>query len=216
MDLLELKSVWSTVIDETILKDNVDEFILEKSIKKDSKSVLGKIARVMYLKFSLGGLSLVFCIAMLIGSFINPKQFRFYETIFDITDNRIFLVTGTVFLSAMLSWNFKAFREIKRFETSTSNVKESLKKFIDLMQKAIRLNIYFGTAFNAIALGWAWYLVNNKKGFIEETLLITLMIILVIIVSIVLFYFLSRYEQKIKFGNYVGQLKSYLSDLNEK
>jgi len=52
MELLELKSVWNAVIDESNPKDNIDRFVVEKSIKKDSKSVLGKIKRVMYFKFS--------------------------------------------------------------------------------------------------------------------------------------------------------------------
>lgn len=67
------------VVDETILKDNVDEFLVEKSLKKDSKSVLAKIKRVMYFKFSLGGLALVICVVMLIGSIIDPAKFTFYE-----------------------------------------------------------------------------------------------------------------------------------------
>jgi hypothetical protein len=216
MELLELKSVWNAVVDETILNDNVDEFVVEKSIKKDSKSVLAKIKRVMYLKFSLGGLSLVICLLMLIGSFINPEKFTFYEAIFDLTDNQIFLSTIIVFLSAMLSWNFKAFREIKRFETRATTIKESLKKFIDIMGRTIRLNVYSGVAFNSIALGWICYLVNNKKGFIEGTFQIILLVILVAIVGAVVFYYLSRYEQKVKFGNYLNQLKSNLEDLNEK
>ncbi|MEO2052550.1 MAG: hypothetical protein ABGX00_12370 [Allomuricauda sp.] len=215
MELLELKSVWNAVVEDTITRETVDEFVVAKSIKKDSKTVLGKIKRVMYLKFSVGGLSLILCATMLIGSFINPEKFIFYEAIFDLTDNRIFLATIIVFMSAMLSWNIKAFREIKHFETKTINIKESLKKFIDIMGKAIRLNIYSGAAFNSIAFGWIAYLINNKKGFVEGNIKITLLIILVTIAGAVIFYYLSRYEQKLKFGNYLTQLKSNLKDMDE-
>jgi hypothetical protein len=216
MELLELKSVWQAVVEDTIAKDKVDGFVVEKSIKKDSKSVLAKIKRVMYFKFSLGGLSVVICIAMLIGSFINPTKFTFYEKIFDETDNRIFLATIILFMVAMLSWNLRAFREIKQFETTTATVKESLKRFIGIMGQTITLNIYSGVVFNSIALGWIFYLLNNRKGFAEGTLQITLMVLAVIVISAVVFYFLSRYEQKIKFGNYLKQLKTNLKDLSEK
>ena len=216
MELLELKSIWNVVVEETISTDNVDDFVVEKSLKKDSKSVLTKIKRVMYFKFSLGGLSLLICIVMLIGLFINPEQFTFYEAIFDLSDNRIFLATVIVFLSAMLSWNFKAFREIKHFESRTRSVKESLRRFISIMGRTIKLNIYSGAAFNSIALGWICYLVNNKKGFVEGTFQIALLVILATALGAILFYNLSRYEQKIKFGNYLNQLKSYLKDLQEK
>ena len=216
MELLELKSVWEAVVDDTIAKDKVDGFVVEKSIKKDSKSVLAKIKRVMYFKFSLGGLSLVICIVMLIGSFINTSKFTFYEAIFDITDNRIFLATIILFMAAMLSWNFRAYREIKQFETSSATIKESLKRFIGIMGRTIKLNIYSGVAFNSIALGWICYLLNNRKGFAEGVLQITLMVLAAIVIGAVVFFFLSRYEQKVKFGNYLNQLKANLKDLSEK
>lgn len=216
MELLELKSVWNAVVDDAIAKDNVDAFVVEKSIKKDSKSVLAKIKRVMYFKFALGGLSLAIGVIMLIGSFIEPQQFTFYESIFDLMDNRIFLATVILFMAAMLSWNFKAFREVKQFETSSSTIKESLKRFIGIMGRTIKLNVYSGVAFNSIAFGWVCYLLNNRKGFVEGTLQITLMVIAVIGIGAVIFYFLSSYEQKVKFGNYVNQLKSNLKDLQEK
>lgn len=216
MELLELKSVWNSVVDETISKGKVDEFVVEKSIKKDSKSVLAKIKRVMYFKFSLGGLSLLISLVMLTGSFINPNQFTFYEAIFDLTDNRIFLATIIVFMSAMLAWNLRAYREIKRFETRATSVKESLEKFVGIMTETIKLNVYSGATFNSIVSGWIFYLVNNKKGFIEEAFQITLIVILVIFCGAVIFYYLSRYEQKVKFGGYLNQLKSNLNDLSEK
>lgn len=216
MELLELKSVWNAVLDETISKEKVDEFVVEKSIKKDSKSVFAKIKRVMYFKFIIGTLSLIGSLVMLIGSFINPEEFTFYEIVFDLIDNRIFLITIIVFMSAMLSWNFKAFLEIKYFETRTKSIKKSLGKFIDIMGRTIKLNVYSGTAFNSIALGWIFYLVNNKKGFVEGTFQIALVVIMVTMVSAIVFYYLSGYEQKLKFGNYLNQLKSNLDDLNEK
>lgn len=216
MELLELKSVWNAVVDETISKDKVDEFVVEKSIKKDSKSVLAKIKRVMHFKFIFGTLTLLICLVTFIGSFINPEQFTFYEAIFDLTDNRIFLATIIVFMSAMLSWNFRAFREIKRFETKATTIKESLKKFIDIMGKTIKLNVYSGVIFNSIGFGWVAYLLNNKKGVVEGTFQVTLFVVFVILIGAVAFYFLSSYEQKVKFGNYLNQLKSNLEDLNEK
>lgn len=216
MELLELKSVWDVVVEDTISKERVDEFVVEKSIKKDSKSVLAKIKRVMLFKFAFGGLSLVICLVMFIGSFIEPEKFTFYENIFDLTDNRIFLITIILFMGAMLSWNFKAFREIKYFETNVSSVKESLKRFIAIMGHTIKLNIYSGAAFNSVAFGWICYLANNKKDFVEGTFQIALMVTMATILGAVIFYYLSRYEQKLKFGNYLNRLKSYLKDLQEK
>ena len=216
MELMELKSVWDAVLVDTISKERVDEFVVEKSIRKDSNSVLAKIKRVMYIKFSFGGLSLFICLMLLIGSYTSPTKFAFYENIFDVQDNRFFLAIAIIFLVGMLSWNFKAFREIKRFEARTKSVKESLTNFIGIMGKTIQLNIYSSVAFNSIAFGWISYLVNNRKGFVEDTLQITLIVIAVIAIGAVAFYLLSSYGQKVKFGNYLNQLKCSLKDLQEK
>ncbi len=216
MELLELKSIWNVVIEETISKDKMDEFVVEKSIKKESKTVLAKIKKVMYLKFAVGGLSLVLCVVMLIGSFMEPEKFTFYENILDLTDNRIFMATFILFMSMMLSWNFRAFREIKNFQTIATSVKESLGRVIGIMERTIKLNVYFGALFNAMVLGWVFYLLNNKKDFFMSTIEVVLATALVFLIGIFLFYFLSSYEQKIKFGNYLDQLKLYLKDLQEK
>ena len=216
MELLELKSVWNTVVDEIIPKDTIDTFVLEKSIKKDSKAVLGKIKRVMYFKFIFGTFSIIFGSVLFIGSFINPDKFTFLKTIFSLIDHQIFLVTIIAFMVTMLIWNFRAFYEIKQFESKTTNIKVSLEKFIGIMAKTIKLNVYSSIAFNSVALGWIAYLVNNKKHFIEGTFQTALLVAAVVMVSAITFYFLSNYEQKLKFGNYLNQLKSNLNDLNEK
>lgn len=216
MELLELKSVWNAVVEVTLSDERVDGSAVERSIKKDSRSVLAKIKRVMYFKFFFGGLTLVTCLVVFIGSFINPAKFAFHEAIFDLADNRMFLATGIIFISAMLSWNFKAFQEIKRFETTARSVKKSLEKFVAIMAKTIRLNIYSGTAFNAMVFGWICYLINTKLDVVTGTIPIIFMAIGVIALSGLIFYVLARYEQKVKFGNYVDQLKSNLNDLQEK
>lgn len=216
MELLELKSIWKAVIEEAISKNKMDELIVEKSIRKNSKTVVAKIKRVMYVKFVIGGLSLVLCIYMLIGSFMEPENFTFYENIFDLTDNRIFLATFILFMSMMISWNFRAFREIKNFQTITTSVKESLGGVIGIMERTIKLNVYFGVLFNATALGWVFYLLNNKKDFFISTVEVVLATASVFLLGGFLFYFLSIYEQKIKFGNYLNQLKLLLKDLQEK
>ncbi|HCY83008.1 MAG TPA: hypothetical protein DHV22_16125, partial [Xanthomarina gelatinilytica] len=104
----------------------------------------------------------------------------------------------------------------KNFETKATTVKESLARFIGIMDLTIKLNIYSGAAFNSVAFGWICYLANNKKGFVEGMFQIALMVTLATIVGAVVFYYLSRYEQKLKFGNYLNQLKSYLKNLQEK
>ena len=170
MELLELKSLWDIAVEDTISKNSIDEFAVTKTIKKDSRTVLSKIKRVMYWKFLVGGLSLIVCSTTLIGSFVEPEKFTFYESIFDTRDNQTFLITISIFLAVMLTWNLRAFHDIRHFESRVNNVKESLKEIIDIMDKTINLNIYSGVVFNSLALGWIFYLVNNRKEFFTQSI----------------------------------------------
>lgn len=215
MEFVELKSVWEAVVEESISKDTIDVYGVEQSISKDSNSVLAKIKRVMYFKFLLGFFFLFLFLFLLLGSFLKPGKFTFYEAILETQDNQIFLVTGILFITAMLSCNYRAFREIIFFEANASNVKESLRRFIGIMEKTIRLNIYISTTFDSIALGWIAYLVNKKAGLVEGAIQLSALVIVAATIGALAFYFVARFNQKVKFGNYLDRLKSNLEDLNE-
>ena len=216
MELLELKSVWDAVVDDTLSKDTMDASGVAECIRKDSKSVLAQLKKAMYVKFSLGGLFLFVFLVLLTGSYLEPEQYTFYEAIFDVTDNRIFLGAGILFLTVMLSWNIRAFRAIRHFERSATSIKESLKRFIPVMNGTIQLNVYSSAIFDSIALGWICYLVNRKTGFVEGSFQIAGLVLLAVILGAIVFYSLARLKQKVKFGNYLNQLKSNLEDLDEK
>jgi NADH:ubiquinone oxidoreductase subunit 6 (subunit J) len=215
MELLELKSVWDTVINETTKKEQLTEFEVANTIKKDSKNALSKIKRVMYFKFIIGSLTLSISLLMLIGTFVIPEKVNFFEEFFNINENRIFLSSIIIFIGFMLSANYKPFIEIKQFNRSSENIKNSLKRFIVIMEKTIKINIYSGAIINSTLFTWVFYAVAfktepfswNLKGFI---------FIAVPFITFSLFYLLGKYEQKIKFGNHLKKLKSCLKEIEEK
>lgn len=214
MELLELKSVWKTVIDETTKKEQLTEFEMANRIKKDSKNALSKIKRVMYFKFIIGGLTLAVSLLILIGTFTIPEKFNFFDTIFNITENRIFLSSIIVFISYMLSSNYKPFIEIKQFSRSSENIKDSLRRFIHIMEKTIKINIYSGALFNSALFTWIFYAFAfknepfswNPKGFI---------LLAIPFVTFTLLYLWSKYEQYLKFGKKLNQLKTCLKEFEE-
>ena len=207
MELLELKSIWDIVVEDTISKERVDEFLVEKSIKKDSKSVLAKIRGVMYVKFLIGGIFLIIFLLMLLGSILKPVKYGLYSAIFDVTEYRIFLCTGIFFLMGTLSWNIRAFRQIRHFERNSSSIKESLGRFIRIMNKTIKFNVYFSAAFDSIVFGWICYLLNRKIGLVEGSIQVAVLVLLAAILGAFVFFSLARFKQKVKFGNYLDKLK---------
>ncbi len=215
MELLELKSTWDVIVEDTAAKNFVDDFLVSKSIRKGSKMALAKIKRVMYMKFFLGGASLIYCMVFIVGSYVDPDQFSFLEGIMSLSDNRLLLASAALFLASMLSWNYLAFKEIKQFETKANDLKRSLRKFTKILSRTIKLNIYFGTLFNALAVGWVFYLADNKFAFLEGKGVILIATLGVVVSSAVFFFFLNRYDQKVKFGNHLEALKEDLEDLEK-
>lgn len=103
MELLELKSVWNSVIEEASSHEYIDENKVANTIKKDSKNILSKIKRVMYFKFVFGSFTLAASALMFIGTFIIPKKVNFLEDVFTITENKLFLSSIIIFISFMLN-----------------------------------------------------------------------------------------------------------------
>lgn len=213
MELLELKSIWDVVIQDTITRNSIDEFVVSQSTKKGSGAILGKIKRVMYLKFLLGGVTLAACISALIGLLATPEKFTFFQSAFTLLEQRIFLLNGVVFIMGMLAANYMAFREIKSFNHGT-DIRTSLRRLIRIMRRTIRLNTYTGAIFNAFTFTWIFYVMalrNEPFSWRIEVLIVAI----VSFVTCILFYFLSRYEQKLKFGNYLKTLKENLESLEK-
>ncbi|MGB3468232.1 MAG: hypothetical protein WBA74_23300 [Cyclobacteriaceae bacterium] len=214
MELLELKSVWDVVVKDTIARDHVDDFVVAKVIKKDSKALLSKIKRVMYAKFVLGGVTLVAGIVMVIGLFAEPDKFTFLEKIFSLTENKVFLSSVVLFVAGMLSGNYFAFREIARFNYGV-NLHTSLQRFIKIMEQTIKLNVYSGSIFNSVALTWIFYAFTYRNEPFQWNISGFGSVMIVSVLAFIVMYIISRYEQRLKFGNHLDQLKSQLKEMEE-
>jgi len=213
MELLELKSAWDVVVKYSISRDDVDEFVVTRIIMKDSKTALSKIKRVMYFKFIFGGFTLIVGAVMIIGLFVSPNKFIFLENIFSLTENKAFLSSVVLFMAGMLTANYQAFKEIARFSYGV-DLKSSLQRFIKIMTLTIKINIYSGAIFNSFALTWIFYVFAYRDELFKWNIK-AFIVLTVSIVTFVGMYFLSRYEQKIKFGNHLNELKSQLKEIED-
>ncbi|GAB4242690.1 MAG: hypothetical protein Tsb0034_20210 [Ekhidna sp.] len=214
MELLELKSVWDVVVKDTINRDYADEYVVTKVIKKDSKAVLSKIKRVMYAKFVFGGLTLVAGIVMVIGLFVAPNKFTFLNKIFSLTENKVFLSSVVLFVAGMLTANYLAFKQIIRFDYGV-DLRTSLERFIKIMGQTIRLNVYSGAIFNSAAITWVIYAFVYRNEPFQWNIRGLGLVMIVSVLAFIVMYFISRYEQRIKFGNHLDELKSQLKEMEE-
>ena len=214
MELLELKSVWSIVAKETIKNHIIDDYVVKTTIQKDSKTTLSKIKRVMKLKLLMGSLVGILTLSFAILSIIKPNEITFFDFAFSPKEYTIFFIIMFLAMFFMVAHNFKAYKVISEFEKSSEDLKTALTKIIKVMKNAMKLNIYSDAFITPIVLTWIVY----AKVFSTRDMTLKLGVIVLVIIPIATFlfsFFFQRFSQKLKFGNYVNQLKSYLKSLEE-
>jgi len=212
MELLGLKTIWQSITANTIEKDIVEERFVSKTIHSKSNAEVSKIKRVMLFKLVFGSLAGIMTILFAILSITNPAKVTFFNSIFSPSEYTIFFGSMALSISVMVILNYRAFRVITKFQTSSTNLKDSLARVIKVMENAMKLNIYSDALMTPIIVTWMTY----AKVFSERELTLKLGVIVLVVVPLLTFsfsYFFQSYSQKLKFGNFVSRLKSYLKSL---
>ena len=82
------------------------------------------------------------------------------------------------------------------------------------MEKTINYNIYSDALITPIMVCWITY--AKIHNHMVVTKLVALIVFFVIpVFTFVVSYYLQKYVQKIKFGNYIAELKAHLADIEE-
>ena len=213
MEILELKSHWALLQQEVAEQDFKSEDTLAERIHQKSRLELSQIKKSLHTKFVIAGgailVGLGIIIAILLDQSFNPLDFALnpQESIW-------FYGIMVLSLAIMLIFNLTAYNRIKKADGSSANIKENLEAFIQSMKVAIKFNIYSDTFVTPVIFTWVYYIYAYKEATIEFDLRGILLIVLPVGIG-VLSYFIQRHMQRLKFGNYLSRLKSYLGELKD-
>lgn len=215
MELAELQSVWSFVTADIEQKDLVDERTVAQTMHKRSKAELANIKRAMHYKFIFGGVTGIICAGSAIASVLVPEHFHPLDVIFGTTETIIFYTTLAIALFTMLWFNHRAYQQIYQVQNGAGDLRSSLGQFIEVMEEAIRFNIYSDTFMSPVFFTWFYYAYafrDHPLAWDLRTLVLMLFPFAVGIFS----FFVQRYLQHLKFGRYLDRLKTYLQALEPK
>ena len=213
MDLPELKSAWTLLQQDVIGKDKVDQREILDAVHGKSKSEISKIKRGLHLKFIIASFSIIAITVIAVASFTN-SLFNPLDFIFSPTESAAFFLIMAVSITVMVYFNYEAYRQIKRIQKSSLNLKDNLKSFIIAMRKAIAFNIFSDTFIAPIIFTWIYYAYAFKEhqaGFDSRTALLFVLPVLIGILS----YLFQRFMQRLKFGKYLDRLTSFLDSLQK-
>lgn len=212
MELVELKSIWHLINADINQSNFVDEQIIAETIHKKSETEVGKIRRALQFKLAIGGFVWLLGVGLMIGIFIEPNKFNTLDSIFSPYETIVFYSTLILSLATMLWFNYQAYRNIATAEAQALPLKKSLEVVISGMKKAMKFNIYSDTFMSPIIITWLLYAYAYRGDQFTWDWRILIIVSAPFVIG-VLAYLLQRYMQKLKFGNYVKRLESYLEEL---
>jgi membrane-associated HD superfamily phosphohydrolase len=213
MDLIELKSAWTLLQQDVISNDKVDEQLIGQSIHQKSQSEITGIKRAMHTKFIVG--SVVMLIGLLTtAALIFSADYNPLSRFLDRQEALIFYIIITISLGAMIVVNHYAYKQIDFLTKNPNNIRQALENITLSMRKAMRFNIYSDTFISPIFITWIYYAYAFKSESMGWNILTLILIVLPILFGILSFY-LTRYTQHLKFGQYVDRLEGYLDSLQK-
>jgi len=215
MQLAELQSVWNEVNADIAKTDFVDQRVVKETIHSQSQTEIGKICRSLRIKLMVGGLVLIIGVMLLVGMIIAPQQFNTLDFVFGTNETIAFYLTLILAIGVMLRFNHQAYQKILKTQRESLPLMESLSRIVVAMKKAIRFNIYSDAFMTPIIFSWLLYAYAYRTQNFEWDMRAAVLIIFPMVIG-VFSYYVQRYSQQLKFGNYIDKLQSYIKDLEEK
>ena len=213
MDLKELKSAWALFQEEVINNDKVDQCKIVNSVHSKSKSEISKIKSGLFIKLIIASLAILVALVLAVTSSnntsLNPLDF-----IFSPVESALFFSVLALSISVMAYFNYRAYSHINIIQHTSLNLKDNLANFIEAMNKAIVFNIYSDAFMTPVIFAWVYYayaMKDHEFGFTVRTVLLFILPILIGLLS----YFFQKLMQRLRFGQYLDRLNSYLSSLQQ-
>ncbi|MDO1501916.1 hypothetical protein Q2T40_17415 [Winogradskyella maritima] len=212
MELLELKSVWTKVVDNDQTLYTVAEQDIKEIISNKSNALFSKIIRELKPKrWFMGVIGVLTLLSSSVYLFSDDNN-HIFDDIFSKEEMGFFAFTLGIVILILFVNIVRSYNQFKAFEESAPNLKMALYDSISLLRRIQKLAIFSDSVTAPIVIGWYTY----RKFFKEDVFFWdkrVFYIILSIVISLVLFYLFSRAMQHRKFGKYIEQATQNLSDL---
>ncbi len=212
MDLIDLKNIWTEVIEEDKSFYSISEEDIKKVISKKSKTlfskIIGELRPKRWFMGIIGSLTVVLSSVYLIGSgenYLLSDVFSRYEmTLFTF-------LLGIVILILFINIE-RSYRKFKTFQESAPDLKSALDTSVILLRGIQKLAIFSDVSTLPIIIG----LFTFRKQYGDEPFVWDERVgyvALSILLSFLFLFLLSRTMQKRKFGKYIQQAEQHLAAL---
>jgi len=219
MDLDELKSIWERTTQKGVEGYFVSHEELQRLIRQRSNSAVSKIKRGIRNKVLMAGGVGLLLIAFSVMAFNSEEPlFNFLESFSNSESNfdvAVFYLVFGIVISFISLFNFISYRKIQDIEKYDLDLRNSIQRVLQIIQRAIRVKIYSDMSvvpLTALIIVFIHIAGDSPMNLTVQTVSL---IILGAAGFAVLSYYLTKWGQKRRYGDQIEILKTCLMELDE-
>jgi len=219
MDLDELKSIWERTTQKGVEGYFVSHEELQRLIRQRSNSAVSKIKRGIRNKVLMaGGVGLLLIAFSAIAFNAKEPLFNFLESFSNSESNfdvAVFYLVFGIVISFISLFNFISYRKIQDIEKYDLDLRNSIQRVLQIIQRAIRVKIYSDMSvvpLTALIIVFIHIAGDSPMNLTVQTVSL---IILGAAGFAVLSYYLTKWGQKRRYGDQIEILKTCLMELDE-
>ena len=214
MDLNDLKSVWTKIVDEERIKYEFDQNKVQEIIYKKSNTILAKVERKLKYKRQFCGIIGGFTIILSpIYLFQKEGDINIFGNV--LSNIELFSITSImglalIFLCINLNINYK---KIKMLRATSGGLKITLKKVSTLLNKIMKLTIILDTTIVPLIA----FLVLYKLLFKNQSFVFDSRVVFIVLGVAIIFLFIrkvSKRQQQERLGAFVNNLEDCILDID--
>jgi len=219
MDLDELKSIWERTTQKGVEGYFVSHEELQRLIRQRSNSAVSKIKRGIRNKVLMAGGVGLLLIAFSVMAFNSEEPlFNFLESFSNSESNfdvAVFYLVFGIVISFISLFNFISYRKIQDIEKYDLDLRNSIQRVLQIIQRAIRVKIYSDMSVVPLTALIILFIHIIGEPQIDLTVQTVSLIILGAAGFAVLSYYLTKWGQKRRYGDQIEILKKCLVELDE-
>ncbi len=212
MEIHDLKSIWTKVVDSEHTKYQVDQDKVQQLIHKKSNTTIDMIKRKLIRKQWLLGIIGSVTVLLAPVFYYDTDSSYFLDSILSKFEmSLIYFLMGVIIIIAFINAH-RCYRKIVDYQKMSDNLKTTLEQTINILNKIMKHGVYSDAIGIPIFGTWILY----RSLFKEASFAFDHRILLLILFAIGLFIlkkYIGTYLQNKKFRPFINTLEKCISDI---
>lgn len=213
MELQDLKSIWTKVVDAESTKYEIDQDGVQALIKKQSNITISKIKRELQFKrWFFGIIGILTPFLSFIFYYDNDPTYFLDDYLTKFEVSLLLFLMGIIILIAFINI-MVSYYTIEKFQKSSDNLKITLRETVKILGRVIKFGIYSDAIGVPVFATWILYRVLFK----DETFILDMRVFYLVITAVILFiikYKVGEFLQNRKYSPYIKSLQRSLDDID--